>query len=234
LVWWLSVRSLRNKMFHNQIYYTDEPLLSSDFCNNLIQKFDHDPNRHQGYTTGNNKSKKQLNDADKDLSLKIKRSTDLFLSPYPEYKAECGVMFDAVSTLLDQYQDLMEDYIQGRTFPFKNPKSRLTGFNLQKTEPGEYFHWHADDLIEGRWYRGMTYILYLNDIHDKGYTEFYDGTIIQPKQGHALLFPATWSYIHRGVSPASETKYICVGWWQTTDHVHYTIVSDDDPDTRIS
>lgn len=219
-------------MFHNQIYYTDEPLLSSDFCNNLIQKFENDSNKHEGYTTSNSIIKNE--GVDLNPAQRIKISTDLYLNPYPEYNSECTVMFDAVTKVLDQYQDLMEDYIQGRVFPFKNPKSRMTGFNLQRTEPGGYFEWHADDLIEGLWYRGMTYIIYLNDIHDKGYTEFYDGTIIQPKQGHVLMFPATWTYVHRGVSPASETKYICVGWWQTKDHVHYVELPKNDTDTRIS
>jgi hypothetical protein len=60
--------------------------------------------------------------------------------------------------------------------------------------------------------RALTFIWYLNDVTDDGYTEFIDGTRIQPETGKLLIFPATWTYLHRGVSPKTETKYICTGW----------------------
>jgi len=213
-------------MYNNLIYYSDQPLLSSDFCNDLMDKFDRDPDTHSGYTTSNHKDHANIDELDKQLSLKIKQSTDLYLSPYPRYKKECNTMFRAISDVLDTYQEYMESIMHLRSFDFKGQRSRLTGFNLQRTSPGGFFNWHADDLIEGKWYRGMSYIIYLNDIHNDGYTEFYDGTRIQPKQGHIMMFPATWSFIHRGVPPVDETKYICVGWWQTNSHVHYTKFDD--------
>ena len=48
-----------------------------------------------------------------------------------------------------------------------------------------------------------------------GYTEFKNGIKIQPEQGKLLIFPAVWSYIHRGFPPKTETKYICTGWIHT-------------------
>ena len=212
-------------MFNNGIYYSDQPLLPSDFCNNLMAKFDADHDIHPGYTTSNGKAHNSITEEDKQRSLKVKQSTDLFLSPLPRYKEECNQMFNAISIVLDTYSEYMEDLMPKRSFHLKS-NSRLTGFNLQRTSPGQFFTWHADDLIEGPWYRGMSYIIYLNDIHNDGYTEFYDGTKIQPKQGHVLMFPATWTYVHRGVPPVNETKYICVGWWQTKSHVHYTMMDD--------
>ena len=35
-------------MFNNYIYYSDEPLLSQEFCDKLIAKFNTDKNVHQG------------------------------------------------------------------------------------------------------------------------------------------------------------------------------------------
>ena len=50
---------------------------------------------------------------------------------------------------------------------------------------------------------------YTND--SGGWTEFIDGTRIQPKVGSILLFPATWTYVHRGY-PTKVPKYIVTGW----------------------
>lgn len=60
--------------------------------------------------------------------------------------------------------------------------------------------------------RYFTFIWYLNDIHEDGYTEFIDGTKIQPETGKMIIFPSTWTYTHRGYPPKSEVKYICTGW----------------------
>ena len=60
--------------------------------------------------------------------------------------------------------------------------------------------------------RLVTFIWYLNDIIEDGYTEFEFGLKVQPRVGKILLFPATWQYLHRGYPPKSETKYLCTGW----------------------
>ena len=95
----------------------------------------------------------------------------------------------------------------------ENENMRYMGFNMQRTNPGEFYHWHCDeDQLHNKWARSITYIFYLNDIHNDGYTEFYNGLKIQPRQGHCLIFPATWSFVHRGYPPKDETKYIITGW----------------------
>ena len=54
---------------------------------------------------------------------------------------------------------------------------------------------------------------YLNTIEEKddGYTEFIDGTKIQPVVGRLIFFPATWTFLHRGYPPKVK-KYLCNGW----------------------
>ena len=83
-----------------------------------------------------------------------------------------------------------------------------TGYQIQKTQPGDYYIWHHDQTTS----RLVTFIWYLNDVKDDGYTEFIDGTRIQPEAGKLIIFPATWDFLHRGVSPKTEIKYICTGW----------------------
>ena len=61
--------------------------------------------------------------------------------------------------------------------------------------------------------RVYTYIWYLNTIKKKdgGYTQFIDGTKMQPKAGRLVMFPALWPYLHRAFPPKVR-KYICTGW----------------------
>ena len=61
--------------------------------------------------------------------------------------------------------------------------------------------------------RIFTFMWYLNTIEEKdeGYTEFADGTKIQPVAGRLIFFPATWTFLHRGYPPKVK-KYLCNGW----------------------
>ena len=65
--------------------------------------------------------------------------------------------------------------------------------------------------------RLWTYIWYLNTIENKddGYTQFIDGTKVQPKVGRLVIFPALWPYLHRAYPSPDEVKYICTGWCYT-------------------
>ena len=80
---------------------------------------------------------------------------------------------------------------------------------MQETQPGGFYHWHHDQLETRR----LTFVWYLNDIEDEGYTEFTTGLKIQPETGKLVIFPGLWPWVHRGVAPKSETKYICTGWY---------------------
>jgi hypothetical protein len=54
-------------------------------------------------------------------------------------------------------------------------------------------------------------ILLLNDVNEGGETYFIDGKV-KPTTGKLLLFPATWTYLHKGDIPRSNSKYIITGW----------------------
>ena len=58
----------------------------------------------------------------------------------------------------------------------------------------------------------------MNDGGEEGVTEFIDGTIITPKAGKLLIFPATWCYLHRGLPPKVGRKYIATGWLYTGEN----------------
>ena len=183
--------------------------LEKEFCEKVIKKFEEDDRKHEG----------GVGDLGRYIP-EIKKSTDLHISYLEEWKEEDKVFFEALGEGLKEYaqQDFLsaldKDDNTSNTIELFSKPLQDSGYQIQRTEPGEYYKWHQDwtyrkDLGS----RVLTYIWYLNDITEGGgYTDFLDGTRIIPKQGTLLLFPATWTYYHRGFPPEKETKYISTGW----------------------
>lgn len=103
---------------------------------------------------------------------------------------------------LDEFQHLaQQDYYMDAT-------------KVQATNPGEGFHrWHYDGagfLTQGRQF---VIITYLNDDFEGGETEFlYQGVRVKPEKGKTVIFPASYTHVHRGNPPIGGTKYIATTW----------------------
>ena len=62
--------------------------------------------------------------------------------------------------------------------------------------------------------RLLVWMVYLNDVNDKGETEFfYQHHFEEPKQGKLVIWPSDWTHLHRGIISPTETKYILTGWY---------------------
>lgn len=85
---------------------------------------------------------------------------------------------------------------------------------IQKYLPNQGFKmWHAEKGIDTH-DRYLVYMTFLNDVTDKGETEFlYQKLKVKPKKGLTLIWPADWTHTHRGVVSETETKYIVTGWF---------------------
>ena len=92
---------------------------------------------------------------------------------------------------------------------------RSTRQKLQKTKPGGGYHvWHCEqsklDVAE----RVLTWSIYLNTIEEGGETEFlHQSKRIKPEKGKILIFPASFTHLHRGNPPLSGDKYLLTGWF---------------------
>ncbi len=54
---------------------------------------------------------------------------------------------------------------------------------------------------------------YLNDIKEGGETEWYYQKLkVKPKKGLTVIWPADWTFTHRGITAKKEHKYIITGW----------------------
>ena len=189
------------KFDYTQLIYTEKNTLPIEFCDNIIDKFEKDDRKRAGKVR-----------ADMVVNQTIKQSLDLLCSTYPEYDEETEVFNESLQEGLIKYAEVL---YEGQVSKWAEPltKGALVGtshegYQLQRTQPGKGYTWHDD----GAYRRMITFIWYLNDIHEDGYTEFLNGTKVQPEQGKLLLFPANWMFQHRGYPPKSELKYICTGW----------------------
>jgi hypothetical protein len=87
-------------------------------------------------------------------------------------------------------------------------------FKIQKTKVGGGYHvWHFESITRETSNRLLTWILYLNDVHEGGETEFlYQSMRVKPEQGTLVIWPAAFTHTHRGNPPLSNEKYIVTGW----------------------
>jgi hypothetical protein len=92
-----------------------------------------------------------------------------------------------------------------------------TTMKVQRTDPGQGYHlFHCENMDLLSQSRTLVFMLYLNDIEEEGgETEFlYQKLRIKPKENTMLIWPADWTYTHRGNTVLGPTsKYIVTGWF---------------------
>lgn len=91
--------------------------------------------------------------------------------------------------------------------------------NLQRYRAGEggYPYWHCElypkDAQAETLHRHLLWTLYLNEGFGAGETEFFhQRRKVEPRTGHLLLAPASFTHTHRGNRPALGDKYIATSW----------------------
>jgi len=89
---------------------------------------------------------------------------------------------------------------------------------IQKTLPEQGYHvWHCENMNLEHRTRICAFILYLNDVEEGGETEFlYQKTRIKPERNKLILWPTSYTHIHRGNPPLSGKKYVLTGWVEAT------------------
>jgi hypothetical protein len=186
--------------------------ITTILCKEIIDLFDREKYKNIGTTLGG-------------INKKIKDTTD-FNIPKDEtsqwfkiekflYKELNKNLEEYIKTINSQnYQPDKNDDVDGTIF--KNQTLMVYSFMIQKYErkKGKYTY-HNDFAIDksNRKFRVITFIWYLNTIEEGGETEFWDDHIIKPIAGKLVLFPASWTFQHRGRMPVSDDKYIITGWF---------------------
>lgn len=199
------MRQKKLKKFSDLIWEKRDSL-SSDFCKKVIQKFDEDPRKYKGIVGDQHY-----------LDNNIKTSVDLLITGLRGWSDEDSHFHNTLGKGLQEYCEYLGTFHKSLGFHLFGGDGNMdyisdAGYQIQRTDPGGFYVWHRDDHAINHKTRVATYIWYLNDVVHDGYTEFMDGTKIQPEEGKLLIFPSSWEYLHRGYPPKSEVKYICTGW----------------------
>ena len=183
--------------------------LSGDLCNEIISKFEEDENKHNT------------------LVEKCRKSSGLHISTDTNWKTISQILFDNFIVGFEKYKQhitnnsfLLNNYEENEFKFIENLIDDLViyEFKLCKYNKNDGFlKWHADSLtretvLMSKQYRLLGFIWYLNNVEVGGETEFLYKRKIKPTTGKLLIFPSTWTYIHRGNIPISCDKYIIVGW----------------------
>lgn len=209
-------------------------VLSKEFCNNFIKKFDQSPFIKQGTTSGG-------------IDLTKKNSFDLYLNQHADYQSELQHVLqhttDYVFKYFEEYffaligafglkvyhpvthqpVDLTVDNFDEVGRPqlpvLVKQLFRLGHIQAQKYQAGKggYPYWHSEVYPQqganDSLHRILLFMFYLNDVEEGGETEFYyQNKKIKPSQGSMVIAPAYFTHTHRGCVPVSNDKYILTSW----------------------
>lgn len=142
------------------------------------------------------------------VSNTTKDSTDINSASFVNNGIDISFYEDCLWNCLDLYNEV---YPASAVFNY----GILTPWNIQKYNPGGgYKIWHSergsDDMTIRR---HLVFMTYLNDVTDEGGTAFFhQNLILKPKKGLTVIWPADWTYTHKGVVSNTQTKYIATGW----------------------
>jgi len=210
--------------------------LSPEFCQQLIEKFEKDPNKTAGKTGGGVDTSK-------------KDSLDLYLSMHKHWAKECEQINNLIFQAVTQYAKAYPFLLTGAVSPsIQDPKTgivrtinyqdiqqlpdpeitrlaqsiyRLDDINLQKytQAKGGYHHWHSEhfphptDKKQRSLHRVLLWLIYLNDVEQGGETEFFfQQAKVKASQGSLVLAPCGFTHTHRGCVPESSDKYVLASW----------------------
>jgi len=184
-----------NEVKPNSFVFEKPNALGPAFCADVISRFEKDQEGQYKGRVG------QL--ADKDRS--IKKSTDLVVSGKEHWKDVDRNLFQSLGKAVLEFRE---------AYPFFKGPFKDMGYGVQRTNPGEHYHWHIDGGSHDFSHRQLVAIWYLNDVTcPGGETEFlFQDIKIKPELGKLILFPPFWTHEHRGVTLESGVKYIATTW----------------------
>ena len=184
------------ELHSGSLVYEVEHALPAAACSDMIERFERNVAQQYSGRIGTG----QLHEDS------VKRSTDLRISGRSDWHEVDQGLFLSLRTALDQL---------ARLHPFFAANSfRDMGYNMQRTEAGEFYHWHVDGGPGEFSQRQLVAIWYLNDVPGPGgETEFLHQKLkVTPRAGNLVLFPPFWTHVHRGVSLQQGVKYIATTW----------------------
>ena len=171
--------------------------LSKKECDTLISQFEKLPH-HEGRTQmGTDLNIKRCIEIHPSVEISFKKPSRISNIIQP-------VLWNYVAKYADKYNALRNHIQLWKVYP---------NFNVQKYETGDdgYKQWHMEhgkDPVSAK--RILAWMFYLNNAESG--TEFIHYPTIHAKMGRLVIWPSSWSHVHRSELPNKGLKYIITGW----------------------
>ena len=165
------------------------------FCEEVIRRFEASPEYQHPGQIGQDSAEHE----------EIKRTTDLVVSDKDDWKDVDRIFFACMAAALKEIRE---------TFPYFKGSFKDMGYQVQRYQPGEFYHWHIDGGSHQFAHRQLVALWYLNDVPGPGgETQFlYQDVSVRPEAGKLVLFPPFWTHEHRAVRVEQGVKYIATTW----------------------
>jgi len=200
----------------DKYFYINSTSISKELCKTIINIFDSDNKKYEGVTFGG-------------LNKNIKDTYDLVIPNTPnktgfdKWNKIHKFLEKELAKNTKEYVKRLDNFVN-MNHEKENTDSNYTTFGTLLSnesfmvqrytkQKGRYIYhndFHSD--WHNKKYRVITYLWYLNTVEEGGETEFWGTHTIKPETGKLLLFPASWTFPHRGKMPLSHDKYIITGW----------------------
>lgn len=184
-----------NEVKKHSFIFEIKNALPANICEDMIRRFEEKKDQQYQGRVGQTQQEDQS----------IKRSTDLVISGKDDWQDIDQLMFRSLAFAMR---------VITPKFPYFKGSFKDMGYAIQRTDPGEFYHWHIDGGSHEFSQRQLVAIWYLNDVEGPGgKTEFsFQDVQIKPEQGKLLLFPPFWTHEHRGETLSTGVKYIATTW----------------------
>jgi len=173
-----------------------ENALPEFICDDIVARFEANPEDQYQGRVGSAMGE--------DTSLK--KTTDLVVTNKDHWQDVQNNLFRSLAMSLQKFSE---------QYPYFGDLKRFKdmGYNLQRYQQGDYYHWHVDADNEALSSRQLVAIWYLNDVEQGGETDFYHQQLsVKPTKGKLLLFPPFWTHQHRAAVIKKGVKYIATTW----------------------
>jgi len=191
----------------NELVYINSSSLSDKLCIDIIELFENDEDKYKGVT---GKGFDETFKLTTDLNVTIKSNTDDIWKRIHDLLIK--ELTYNLKTYIKKFESLVnnEDY---NLFQSSNLGVEIILLQRYKANTG-FFKYHDDHRInwKNKSKRVLVFIWYLNDVYEGGETELCGIYKIKPTVGKLLVFPAEWTFPHRGIMPKTNDKYILTGW----------------------
>ena len=192
---------------HDPVHHIAIYKIPEDVCDGLLDFYEKSSNKNRGVA----------HNADPEVAKSAKVSTDVTVK-------ENDLGDSRILSYTDILGDLMQDYM--KMFPSIGPGGWELGitedFNIQRYQPNEgFFDWHYErNPFPPSNNRALVFMTYLNDAEEAGTHFMYQNLTTECKKGLTVIWPADWTYTHKGQISKEHEKTIITGWISFTGKVH--------------